>query len=335
MRRTVQVAAGVAAMLVFAPSGHSKPRRHAKADGSPACMDAYRAAEKQEQENHLREARDMLAACAKTSCGKFLHHQCTHQRKRLDKLIPTILPRVTDAAGASLTDVQVIMDGEVLTARIGKKALRVDPGVHDFVFKAANGRAVTQKIVIAPGQHNRHVSVSLTGEVKDDLAALPGAPSSPATTKADVFDAPVSPPEPRAASQAAAGEAVVSEDPPRRDGGSSTRSSSSVGPYLLGGLGLAGLGGYALLTSWGRKDNDALAECSPRCPPETVTHIRRIYLAADVSAAVGVAALIGSATWFIVRSGSSNKEQAANHPPYLLDVKPTPSGALATVSGAF
>jgi hypothetical protein len=103
---------------------------------------------------------------------------------------------------------------------------------------------------------------------------------------------------------------------------------------VLGGLGLAGLGGYALLTYWGRKDNADLDLCSPTCPWSDVQHIQKLYIAADISAGVGVLALAAS-TWLFVRSGSSSNEVAAKPRSYVLDVKPTSSGAFATVSGAF
>jgi hypothetical protein len=148
---------------------------------------------------------------------------------------------------------------------------------------------------------------------------------------ADVFENQTALPQaPRPA--AAAPAPVVSEDPPPSVEPIRHRS---VGPYLLTGLGLVGLGGYALLTHWGRQDNDALAGCTPNCRPETMRHIRLLYLGADISAGVGAAALIGATTWFILRSGSSSTERASSRSHYAFDVRPTPSGAMALVSGNF
>jgi hypothetical protein len=127
-------------------------------------------------------------------------------------------------------------------------------------------------------------------------------------------------------------EQIVSADEPPGHAGSPRRSRA--GAYVLGGLGLAAMGGYALLTYWGRKDNADLDLCSPNCPWSDIQHIQRLYIAADISAGVGVLALAAS-TWLFVRSGSSSTEVAAKSRSYVLDVKPTSSGAFATVSGAF
>jgi hypothetical protein len=44
--------------------------------GIPVCMEAYKGAEKAEQENRLREAHELLRGCAKKKCGAFLYQQC-------------------------------------------------------------------------------------------------------------------------------------------------------------------------------------------------------------------------------------------------------------------
>jgi hypothetical protein len=104
-------------------------------------------------------------------------------------------------------------------------------------------------------------------------------------------------------------------------------------PYLLGTLGIAGLGGAGLLTYWGRKDNAELAQCAPNCSQESVDHIKKLYLAADVSLGVGAAALATSVIWFI--ASPSSKEKPASQTTYRFDVQPTPAGGFAAVSGRF
>ena len=58
-----------------------------------------------------------------------------------------------------------------------------------------------------------------------------------------------------------------------------------------------------------------------------------MYLAAEVSAGVGVAAL-GVATWLFMRSPST-EQTPAPQAAYVFDVHPTASGAFASVKGAF
>ncbi len=99
------------------------------------------------------------------------------------------------------------------------------------------------------------------------------------------------------------------------------RSGASAFAYLLGGVGLAGVGAGGLLTYWGKTDNVALGACSPSCPPASVSHIRNLYLAADASFAAGGAALGVAALLFAL--------------PHGVEVMPAKSGAVASFRGTF
>ncbi len=113
-----------------------------------------------------------------------------------------------------------------------------------------------------------------------------------------------------------------------------------VAPYLTGALGLVGLGGTAALTYWGRRDNALLSDCAPMCSQSSVNHIKNLYLAANISAGIGAAAL---ATWaYLVFIAPPSKEKAAAAPapaapaPAVgFGLQPLPSGAFAAFSGSF
>jgi hypothetical protein len=83
---------------------------------------------------------------------------------------------------------------------------------------------------------------------------------------------------------------------------------------------------------WGRQDNRLLAQCSPDCPDASVAHLRKLYLAADVSLGVGIVSLI-AATWAAASAGPA--KETGNRAAYLMEVTPGRSGAVATVSGRF
>jgi hypothetical protein len=105
-----------------------------------------------------------------------------------------------------------------------------------------------------------------------------------------------------------------------------------VWPFVLGGVGLASVGAGALLTYWGRTDNAALAQCTPNCPASSVAHIKTLYVASDVAFGAGAAA-IGLATVLFFTSPS--RERAAPRAAYAVDVVPSRSGGVATLSGVF
>jgi hypothetical protein len=247
-------------------------------------------------------------ACAKTSCGARLAQECSAKATQLDFDIPSVVPIVTDEEGRPRVDVQIKIDGELLTSRLEGFALPVDPGLHEFTFSAGNDVFARQKIVIAQGQRNRILPVSMPPSL-DDLQnkaiadrMAPQAPPPPSTPPPAPHPPPSNAPE--------------------------ARGGRSVLPYVLGGVGLAGLAGGAMLTYWGRKDNEALAACAPNCSPSSVSHIRTMYLAADISFAAGGAALAGAVVLFFT-SGSKSERKTG------FDVAPTRSGAVATFSGAF
>jgi hypothetical protein len=123
--------------------------------------------------------------------------------------------------------------------------------------------------------------------------------------------------------------AAATEETPRDR--PSKRGHSAL-PYAIGGVGVLALGAGALLTVWGRKDNDALAQCSPHCLQSNVDHVRTMYIAADVSFGAGVVGLGVATALFVV---DHSEAAPAPRSAWAFDVVPAPSGAVASFSGAF
>jgi hypothetical protein len=341
----LQIGALGAALCLCAKPGSSEPDK-GKAQRH-ACAVAYRNAVVLEQAAHLRQAKDLLLSCAKATCGAFVKQQCTSRYAQLESDIPSVVPLVSDESGEPRVDVQVTMDGEPIAARLDGRALPVDPGLHEFSFVVDGAVISTQKIMIVQGQRNRPISISLQKDKRGKRVALGAVPPTPAIdAKASLdkpsLDKPVSekpereapPPEKAAVDKADSDKSPAesgSPDAPPLD----VKSKGGPGamPYLLGTVGLVGLGGAGLLTYWGRKDNEALAQCAPDCSPASVDHIRKLYLAADISLGVGAAALATSVIWFI--ASPSSKEKPPSQATYRFDVQPTPTGGFASVSGRF
>jgi hypothetical protein len=324
------------ALLISWPAA-GKPRASA---ARGACMATYKNAQRRAHAGRLREAKDLMMKCASVNCGSFLLHACTSRYTQLDADIPSVVPLLTDGSGEPLTDVQVVMDGQSLTERLDGHALPVDPGRHEFSFIVGGQTVDTQTILIATGQRNRPLSAALpaTGESARKKSAVAAAASSPAPEPTSKT---ATPDDEEEKSSAAAQEKTAAADedeqpaPRRRAKRKHVAESSgtSAFAYVFGVTGLAGLGGAALLTYWGRKDNQMLAGCSPNCLPASVQHVHRLYQGADVSLGVGVASLLIS-TWIFIASGSSS-EKSGSEEAMRFNVHGGPTGTFATMAGTF
>jgi hypothetical protein len=158
--------ARTAALVAFAIAGALSAvtgRAARGAEDERICSAAYEEAQERERSAHLLQAKELLQKCAKARCSRLLQQACTTTYTRIESDIPSVVPIVTDEAGTPRVDVQVKMDGEPLTAQIDGRALSVDPGLHEFTFSTSEGIVATRKVLVAQGQRNRPIEVSLRG----------------------------------------------------------------------------------------------------------------------------------------------------------------------------
>jgi hypothetical protein len=283
-----------------------------------------RSAQDLRQSGRLREARDLAASCAKTAaCGYAVQKDCARTVTELDEAIPRVAPVVTDDGGQPIVDLQVTLDGQSLGSGLDGRAITVDPGLHEFSFRNDHGVVIARKVLVVEGQRGPlpiaiH-AVSAATRSSSDATPAPVADDSKAKPPAEEHKSTEAESAPAAATE------ETSPDRPKR--------GHSALPYVIGGVGVLGLGAGALFTVWGRKDNDALSQCSPHCLQSNVDHVRTMYVAADISFGVGVVGLGVATALFIIDHSSE-----ATPPPrsaWAFDVVPGPSGAVASVSGAF
>ena len=317
------------------------------------CLTTFKTAKDREQEGKLHEAKELFRTCSLPTCGGFVQQQCTIAFNKLESDAPTVVLLATDASGAARNDVQVRIDGTLVTSSLDGRAQPVDPGLHDFSFSADGHVFSTQKILVVQGQRNRFVVARLAGgggaappavaaEPTPSPAESPASPSGEAAKtarKKPVAAAEAAEPDgdTGAAAGATTGAATDSEPEPavaaRRAG-----PRHRLLPVLIGGAGLLSIGAGALLTTWGRKDNDRLGDCAPNCSPATLSHVRRLYLEADVAFGVGVAALT-AAYWVyaVTHSGAAETPatEAAADTALHFGIVPTSAGAFASISSGF
>ena len=286
MKRAIQITAGTIVWLAWMCSAAAQQKRVVQ-----ACERTYQRGVKLERAGLLVKAHEAMDTCATAVCGEFLRHQCAMGRDRIAQDTPSVVPIVTDDNGDTITDVEVAMDGELVSSMIDGLAIHIDPGPHEFTFTRGKTVIGTQKIVAVQGKRNQPVAVALHK-------------AKPVPQMSD--------PKPEPAKVPEAALAEVPDAAPKR--------GSYLGSYILLGTGALALTGYGLLTYWGRQDNDALAQCTPNCLQSSVDHINDLYLAANISLGVGVAAVLtGGWLWW------------RNHSRMSVSVGPT----YASVGGVF
>jgi hypothetical protein len=164
--RSVRIAACgtlLAGALLFhgGARAHAEPARPVTKADARACQSAYQTGQEREQAGHLVEASELFAQCAEESCGASLWQDCVVSGTRLSSAVPSVVPLVVDEKGDPRIDVQVRMDGRVITSQLNGRAIPVDPGTHEFSFSTPAGVFASKKVTFAKGERNRTVAVSL------------------------------------------------------------------------------------------------------------------------------------------------------------------------------
>src|SRR5207245_5663868 len=93
-RRSTQIAAGVAALVLCAPLASGQQQAHHQ--DRLACEHSFESAVRLEQAGQLRDAQKMLLGCTKNLCDRFLQYQCIARYAEMDADIPSVVPIVTD-----------------------------------------------------------------------------------------------------------------------------------------------------------------------------------------------------------------------------------------------
>jgi hypothetical protein len=298
------VASAIALLFGFAAvQGACCKRAHGKPKDD-TCAAAYETAQEFRKAAKLRRAKEMLEACARESCGKFIQRECTVWLEQLQQDLPSIILSVKDATGAPLTDVEVTVDGVPAATALNGAAIAVDPGLREFRFNARGHAEILQQVNILQGQQSRPIEVRFEERADEPRVKEPDLGHADESAKTD----------------AAAG------------------SSNSSAPYVIGGVGVLGLVGFGVLGALGRNAHQELRQCFPECARAKVDRVSTLYAAANVSLGVGVVG-IGAATVLLLTSRSSSTTRSTgvsrNAKLRAIDVRQTRGGVFAELRGSF
>jgi hypothetical protein len=132
------------------------------------------------------------------------------------------------------------------------------------------------------------------------------------------------------------------EAPPRPEGPAKPEYRPvPILDYVLAGTTVAGIAGFAVFGSMGKKDRDSLAKsCAPFCSSSEISKVRTKLVVADVSLGVAVASAIAAVVVYATRPAKELPDEkpkpGKDAPPKTsFGVDPLPSGAAFTLRGAF
>ena len=251
----------------------------AAAADAKACISAYEAGVKAQQTGRPLEARGQFDGCLDPGCPEAIRQECASHRSKADADVPSIVVGATDGADRDIVNASVWLDGNKVADALSAKSIELAPGNH--VIRIRRGDAeVEQKVLLRQGEKNR--SFILKFPKVDADAAKSGGTAPPTNT----------------------------DEPP------TDRNSNGYGPwpYVIGGVGVVGLGAFGFFALDGQGKESDLDSCKPSCAPGDVDAMDTSYLLADISLGVGLVA-ISVAVYMLLDGDSNSVEQRMNSFP--------------------
>ncbi len=283
--------ATTAAVLLALSTAASTSVSAASTDAEAAkarCGGAYEAAQEARAKRAWLDARKELLVCAQDECPAFVRKDCSSWLEEVTRSIPTFVLVVKTTDGQDVMDYEVRLDGEQLRTDAGA-AIEGDPGEHQLTISAAGHQPFELKLMLREGEQHRQVEVTLK-------------PRGSSAAVASVTD-----------------EDSVSLDP--------KTSSAPILGYVLGGVGVVGLGAFGYFALTGRQQrSDLESDCKPNCPQADVDAVDQKFLFADISLGVGLVSL-GVAAYLILTHDYGGEQARA---PLPLNVYPTAGGGVGT-----
>jgi hypothetical protein len=296
LRRTAAFVLSITALVALPAVARAEDSKKAQ------CASAYEKSQELRASGSLKAAKDMLVVCAQDFCPAFVQTDCAQWLTEVQRELPTFVVVAKDQAGEDTTQVSVTVDEQEIAKELDGKAVAIDPGPHKFHFELEGATPIEQQIVIRQGQKDRVIAVSFA----------PAAAVAP-------------------------GESPYASTPPTPVDNGAKRSGSNplrLYSYIAGGVGAAGLLGFAIVGGIGSGEESDLRDkhCAPNCSRADTDAIKTKYIVADVLLGVGIAGLgAGVAMFFLSQPKKEAPETAGVH----FDVKGGPGAALATVDGRF
>jgi hypothetical protein len=122
------------------------------------CIDAHYESQKLRSGAKLVEARKRLVACSQEACPAVISRECAEWLVEVDKTLPTLVLKATDALDHDVTEINATENGAPFPLRPDGKPVAVDPGPHTYRFEYG-GQTVEMNVVVREGELRRVLQV--------------------------------------------------------------------------------------------------------------------------------------------------------------------------------
>jgi hypothetical protein len=243
----------------------------ARAGTGDGCASASEAAQKLRSEGKLVEARARLIDCSNPACLSFIKQDCDQWLSAVDASMPTVVLSAHDPTGADLVETHVFVDDVLTLAQLAGRATPMNPGVHALRFELTGYKTVERTVVVREGEKAREVVVQLEPDGAGASSAIASSSASASATPSPATPASVD-----------------------------ASGSTSPAAYVLGTLGIVGLGAsLGLYLSAALQASQLRSTCAPNCAQSDADDISRRETWAGVSLGFGLACIAGAVLLFV------------------------------------
>ena len=271
----------------------------AAADEKEVCAESAEAAQRARIQKHFQVAHEELLTCSRASCPTFVRNDCAHWLKEVEAATPTIIVRARDAGGHDIYDVKVYADDKLLQSRLDGTSVPVDPGGHKLRYEFPDGSTREEEVILVEGEKDRALTLTVAS------APEAGPPKSP---------------EP--------GQTPSGESP------AASTSGPGKGPWIVGGVGIAGFVGFGVLQAVAQSrysDLNGTCGTTHTCSPGDISSLRAEFVTSGIFLGVGIIGVATGLTWWFLGRGRSSEASGTG----LVDGIPLPRGGLLRYEGRF
>jgi hypothetical protein len=250
-----------------------------RSQDAEACFTAAEAAQPMLRERRLREARQKLEVCSRDACPRAARADCRTWLAQVVRELPTVVFAAREEGPGGdfrpIREVRVLVDGELVVARLDGEPVFVDPGLHTVRFERAPNDAVERRIELLEGESLRAIEV--------DFGAHPRPPG----------ERPV-------ANRTAPAPVRAAIPPPAAPAASTPPSVVPPAAIALGAAGAVALAAGVVMEVLGLSDRQHLVdtcEADRSCAPADVEAARTRVMAGDI--ALGASAILSASAAYV------------------------------------